>query len=303
MAGKERTPFEKPGVEDDRRMRAVVLNRVDPLMEGRVLVNIPRITPDGDPAAHKEIKRENTVNKDFLQNEELGDHIKSTVDSSNGIWARPLPECDFLVPYVGETIYVIMEDGDPSKVYYTKERPSLNGQTTAMSQVRVVADIITPDKRPNINILHEFKDGTTIYYNENEPSKEFHIKFPTGFEFSIQDNPENKNATISTQKGFKLVLDDLADSVRMETPKGMLARLDDKTNEVMINNQGSASKINMKDNNIEVSNKDGSKYTAKGGVITVENSSGAKQTFNGAVVTTEAGGGKITVGNGKVMIN
>lgn len=54
MSEREHGLYESNAMGDESRIRAVVVSTIDPLMEGRVLVNIPRLIPDGDPAAAKE---------------------------------------------------------------------------------------------------------------------------------------------------------------------------------------------------------------------------------------------------------
>ena len=293
MSEREHGLYESNAMGDGSRIRAVVVSTIDPLMEGRVLVNIPRLIPDGDPAAAKEITKTTNVNADVLQNTEMVDAVSNNIESSNAMWARPLmiASNDFCVPYQGSTIYVIMEDGDPNKLYYTKESPTLNGQTIGMDNVKASADVFTPSKKPLIKVLHEFKDGTTIYYNENPENREYEVKFPSGTSFSISDNEAASHIELITKNKFRIIADDTNKSIHLTTAGG---------HDVTLSDGGENG-----DSVISAKTSGGSTFTmtGDGANINMLNSAGAKIDMAGAVITAEAGGGKLVIGGGTVSIN
>ena len=322
---KDRGMFNQPGVIASQIMRGTVMSVVDPRMEGRIAVNIPRVTPDGDPAAVAKKDKTEHVDSSVLENSEIADAVPSTVTSTNTMWARMLKGVsgESKVPYEGQTVYCFFEDGDPNKLYYYPQIPTLNGQNTSMDKVRSTFDKYTPNRRPLIHMLHEFKDGTTVYYNENPEFKEFQIITAGDQSFSIRDSAEFKQLELLNASGQRVLLDETNKQITAKTAGGHMIILSDeaeKKKEEKPKMKGStkspfAEKEEEEDypanpeashpNQIQLRTAGGSTITMSGdgNNITIVNSGGAKVTMTGATITGEAGGGKVVIGGGKVQIN
>ena len=325
-ANKDRGMFNQPGVDSAQIMRGRVMSNVDPRMEGRIAVNIPRITPDGDPSADGKKDKQENVDTSVVENSEVTDAVGSTIGSTNTLWARMMKGVtgSYTVPYEGQTVYCFMEDGDPSKLYYYPLIPTLNGQTTEMDRIRSTFDKYTPARRPLIHILHEFKDGTTLYYDENSEHKELQFITAGGQSFSIRDSEEFKQIELLTAGGLKVLLDDFNSQLTATTPSGHALILSDevkqkKKKEKPKMKAGSKSPWAEKDeeqdyptnpaanlpNQIQLRTAGGSSISMSGdgNNISLVNSGGAKVNMAGGNISAEAGGGTVKIGGGRVQIN
>lgn len=291
----ERNLFETPQVKDSRDLRGLVVSVVDPLMEGRIAVIIPRVMPNSDPNMAQTKEKTNTVNKDILHNTELTGAVASTAKSSNQMWARPCRNAstgNFRVPYKGQTIYCYMEDGDPSKLYYKPYGPTLSGEVIAMDEVRASGDVFSPEKKPFIHVYDEFNDGTTIYYNENAENRELHCKFSNGFTASMESNPKAQRFELTTDLLYTFLIDQLNKKILTKCPNG----------HTMLIDAGEAPKISVTTASghvilLDDSEKPGAYITTAGGhVVNVDDSAGT-------ITATASTGGTVVIGNGKVMIN
>lgn len=240
MRNVDRTSLESPSVEDGRYMRALVVNRIDPRMEGRVAVLIPRLMPMEDSNLAKRTEKTSAIDTSSIQNTELKGAVSATVQTSNSLWARPI--CNgtgnFRVPYVGKTIYVFMEDGDPSKLYYTFSNPTLSGEKIGLDAIRSTADVFTPDTLPNLHVLEEFLDGTTIYYNENSDTRELELRFSNNFRISMADHPTSQQIELLTDSGHTAVLDQLNKHIYIRTADGHLVDIHDAEERISITSTG-----------------------------------------------------------------
>ena len=271
MARKERTIYDDNLVMDGRKLRGIVVNRIDPYLEGRIAVTIPRLIHKGDPAGVNYEKTVTPVETDLIQNDEITDLINKQVESSNAMWARPIkkPSGSYEIPYVGQTVYLEMEDGDPNKLYYIGIGPTISGDNPEMYNVQATSDVYTPDKKPNIHLLYEFLDRCAIYYNENTETRELRIHLPINSYIAINENSKNT-------------------SIEMKTPKGHTALLSDIQNDGIHLLTAGGSKIDM---------------SGDGANIKMTNKAGATTDMKDATITHSAGGGKIVIGGGKVKIN
>lgn len=252
-------------------LRGLVVNRIDPNMEGRIAVHIPRLMHKEDPYGVKMKETEEQLSTTMIDNSEVTELGSNSVKVVNAMWARPIsnPTGHYEIPYEGQTVYLFMEDGDPSKLYYFGIGPTIEGDNPEMYNVQSTADIYLPDKKPNIHLLQEFKDKCAIYYNENSETKEYRIHLPKDTFLSIHETDKDVSIELKTSGGHRVYISDkLENGITLSTSGG--------------------SKVFM---------------SGDGGNIKMVNSAGATTNMQGAVITHEAGGGKITIGSGKVSIN
>lgn len=291
---KDRNAFESTGIKDSRKMRALVVERVDPNMEGRIGVVIPRLMPDADPNLAMAKSTDIPIDKDVVQNTELHGAINNKVSTKNFMWARPERNCtgNFRVPYVGRTVTVYMEDGDPQKLYYTSSGPTLTGETIGMDEVKSSGDVYTPENKPNIHVMEEFKDGTTIYYNENKGTREYHIKFASGFEFSMADHSTANQIELTTTTGHTFVMDQKFKHIRLLTAGGHRVLMDDGNEAINVKVSTVGGHIvDMSDTNKNILVK-----TTGGHKIDMTDE-------DAKISVVGSGGGKVIVDGVKVLIN
>lgn len=239
-------------IDTSRDMRAIVVSRVDPRMQGRIAVVIPSIMPGVDPIKPAMQKGKVSIEHDGLENKEISAGVSGDIGTSNYIWARPTMSFsgNSRVPYEGSTVYVFFEDGDPSKVYYRPYAPTLSGDATDMETIGATTDQFTPANKPNIHVIDTFEDGTVLFYNENTGTREYGIKMKDGTTFSI-NNGENKAITLNTAGGFKLDINQTAQSINLSTPGGNIVDLNDGGGTISLTNSGGA-KITLEGGNVSI---------------------------------------------------
>ena len=326
MSFNDRNTMQQVSTNENMRLRGVVVNREDPIMEGRVAVIIPRLMHEGDPGGIKHTKKKTNINTDFLENEELGELVSKDIETSNAMWARPVGghSGKNKIPYKGATIYVYMEDGDPSKLYYSDEHPTIQGSNPEMYNVQATEDVYTPDKRPNIHLLEEFSDKTTVYYNENNATKEFRIHLTKGSYITIFENETSTKVELKTSGGHIVSLDDTNKRISLTTTTNHSVTLDDANKQISAKSAGGHS-IVLDDAGkaVNISSTGGHSFVMNdgGGIVTkttggssltmsqsgtdmiMQTSSGATVVMNGGGINASAGGSSISLGGGKININ
>ena len=210
-------------------LRAIVVSRADPLMEGRIAVWIPRLMPDIPPAA--EMKVENAPNPrgeaDYEPTTE-SDKPEEIV-SVNAMWARPatsfadgpdnaaVPSGRIAVPQRGETVFVFFEDADPRKPWWLPFGPSLAGSrldASALSDSETT--LADPEKLPNLLVETVLPNGNVLAWDYNEEVNTFVLRFANGHEIKIRDVPEESRILIRTAKGNYVLLEDNGDAIRVK---------------------------------------------------------------------------------------
>lgn len=315
MVNGDRGLYEHNSTSTSTFLRGIVVDREDPLMEGRIAVTIPRLIHEGDPAGLTLKTKTTNVNTDFLENPEVGELVNGSVETSNALWARPTKKTSgrYHVPYLGQTVYIFMEDGDPSKIYYMDFFPTIQGDNPEMYYVQAVSDVYTPDKKPNIHLLHEFLDRCAVYYNENKETREYRIHLPNNSYITILENDTDTKIELQTPSKHTIAMDDVAAKISVLTSKGHSIILDDGGGKTKPKEgeEGTSSK-----NKSSGSEKGGEKggggifaktvggstitMTGDGTQINLKNNAGAETDMKGAVITSTAGGGKVVIGNNKI---
>ena len=211
-------------------MRAVVLKRDDPLMEGRVGVRIPKVMTETDASDMEvcgmDINPKNP--SDYDPNSEITP-IRE-VKTTNMLWARPVlpfsPASEdgklmssgtFAVPTVGQAVYVFFEEGDVQKLRYYPFTPSLAGESIPMASLPEDSrqSLEDPERRPNLRVLAETPRGHIMAFDENEDSDYFVIRFANGHELRMKGAEDDSRIEIRTANGNAVQLDDLEDNLNI----------------------------------------------------------------------------------------
>lgn len=237
-------------------MRGIVVDNHDPQLEGRVALHVPKMVTKYDPKKVVTQSRKQSINTDLVQNDDFRDLIATDIETVNYIWFRPIFQNGFLVPYVGQTVHCIFEDGDPSKPYYYPFNATLNGEVIPMSKLKASADKYDADKKPLVHVLAEFKDGTIIYHDENRDNKRLALTFQSNHSISINENPKENSIELITESGHVLVLDQKNKHITIRTARGHMFKLDDVSTEITATTFGGKVKMVMRDSdgNLEITN-------------------------------------------------
>ena len=239
--------------EIDRKsaMRGTVMSTADPSLEGRIAVLIPKLMLKNDPNKIGKLNEKQSLTTEIFKNKEIADLCNNNVETSNTVWARPKFNNSFMVPYVGQTVEVFFEDGDPNKIYYNPLEISLEGQVIEMDMVKSTEDRFSVEKKPFIHVFKEFKDATIMYFNENQANKRFEITFKSKHSISINENlkedcieivtkdshrvildTKNKHVTVHTSKGHKIFMDDAGKQIKITTTGGHIIHMDDNAKSI-----------------------------------------------------------------------
>ena len=294
-------------IDTTKDMRAIVVDRTDPKGQSRIAVVIPKLMPSIDPVKPTASKKSISIDKEGLQNKEVSAGINSSISTSNHFWARPVRghTGNSRVPYVNDTVYVFFEDGDPSKCYYKPYAPTLNGDAAAMDTIGATSDQFNPSNKPNIHVIDTFKDGTTIYYNENGGTRQYGMKMADGTCITVDNSAgvqqillhtsknhnividqTNQNITAITEKGHKLILDDKNQNISMTTTGKHSMVMDDKNQAITTTSTGGHSvALNDKEASVSVKCSDGSQTLMKDGKVSTSNSGGASVVLDGSKVS------------------
>lgn len=270
-------------IDRKNRMRGTVIRNDDPLLEGRIGVLIPKLLLKADPNIKEKVEEDIILSKDDIKNKSISSYLNNSVKSVNYIWARPVFHNEYLVPYIGQTVYCFLEDGDPNKVYYQVEQPTLEGEVTTMEKVKNTKNKTDPNTKPLIKVIKEFKDGTIIYYDENDTSKRFAITYNNNMSISINYNEKEKNIELITTDKNLVVLDDLNKNIFIKTTNDNIIKLDDANKNILIKTTGGHI----------------GKFDDSGKNITLKSTGGNSVIINdsGNTITTKSAGGGTAIVN------
>jgi hypothetical protein len=196
--------------------------------EKTVMNDLRRVNLPGDGGTHQKI--------------ELGAQLKQTTyNPSAGSYG---------VPRVGTTIWVIFEDDDPLKLYYLPWGPSITGQVTPMQMVEQADNKASITRKPNIDVIREWHNGTCMYYDTNDDKNCFAIVFQNGHRLKFEFNSDASGIVLNTQGGHIVEIIDKSSRegddnpldyndqdgfnhghfIRLQTKKGHRVLLDDNDN-------------------------------------------------------------------------
>lgn len=269
-------------------MRGVVVSNEDPKLEGRIALMIPKLALKFDINVQEQINFTLNNNKDIIGNSDIKTLMKDDIESINYIWARPTDK-RYMIPYKGDVVYCFMEDGDPNKVYWSNQYPTLDGDVTPMDLVKNGSNKFDKKKKPFIHVFEEFKDGTILYYDENENAKRLEVKYKSGFTINMNDTSNSKNIEAKTASGHFLLLDDIGKNIIVKTASGHIADFNDKEEKINIRTKGGHN-INLSDSGKQIIVK-----TTKGNTMLMND--------NGDCITIQvAGGAKILITKTSILL-
>ena len=293
-------------INTDGIMRGIVVSNEDDKLEGRVALLIPKLALKFDPNIVEKVSFTLNNNKNIVGNTAVTNFIKDNVESVNYIWARPTAK-NYMIPYVGEAVYCFMEDGDPNKVYWTRLKPTLDGEVTDMELVKNGSNKFDKARKPFIHVFEEFSDGTILYYDENENAKRLEAKFKSGFTINMNDTDTNKSTEVKTASGHNILMDDLAKSINIKTAGGHNILMSDNEKVIRIKSSGGHS-VSLDDSGKQINIKTAGGHNIllndNGNVISATVSGGAKVLItNTSVLLQSTGKGRLLVHPGGVSGN
>ena len=225
------------------RMRGTVIRIDDPMLEGRIGVMIPKLLLKENPNSLEPNKEDISLSSGHIKNTSINSNLVSSIASVNYIWVRPIFLNEYMVPYIGQIVYCFFEDGDPNKPYYENNVATLNGSVTPMEKVKNTKNTFDKEAKPKIKVMHEFKDGTIVYYDENDNSKRFAITYKNNMSISINYNDKEKNIELITTSGHTVVLDDTNKNIRATTSGGHNLIMTDSGKSISMRSTGGASVV------------------------------------------------------------
>ena len=220
-------------IDKKDKMRGTVVGTDDPTMEGRIKVLIPKLMLKADPSLAIPTEEDRPIDNSIVANTGVKKIISSSVKLVNFVWARPVFNNEYLVPYVGQTVYCFLEDGDPNKIYYEMSSPTLDGEVTPMEKVKNQANVFDPKKKPFIHVIKEFADGTIIYYDEND--QRLAITYRNNHSISINNNEKDNHIELITNSNHKVILDQKNEFILLQSSKKHSIILDDKNKKISAN--------------------------------------------------------------------
>lgn len=207
-------------------MRGKVIRNDDPLKEGRIGVVIPKLMPSFDTVTEEpdETSFDRTVAATFEINSES--RPDGNVYHNNYYWIRPTNDIyngltestiggKYKTPRIGTWVYIFFEDEDIQKGYYAPWTPTIKGNVVSHKNLLdSAATVDDPVKKPNIDIIREYSNGTIIAVDINEEVNNFLIAFDNGHQLRIIDDGEGKNRMeMITGHTNYITIDDTVDDI------------------------------------------------------------------------------------------
>lgn len=208
-----------------------VLNNVDPSGEAQVGVWIPDLQPQNDGSSKEPYKIPSSDTSDLLDNDEDFKGTNKLHEANSYIWCRPAGNGDgeFSVPRVGQWVTVYFENEDPSKGYYGRGAPTSNKQMTPGANIgksdalpNTAGNWANPTSRVNIHVIKELGNGNIMFFDGNQNSNAFVVRFASGHEVLIQDAAET-GIRLKSGGGHIVHLDDKAKQIKITTQTGQVA--------------------------------------------------------------------------------
>lgn len=274
----------------------IVVRVDDPLLEGRVAVNIPSLSLI---ASHvkEEIKLSGT-GQGFTINDSTS--ITSKLESSNYLWARPTNFVEanensmnltnnggkYKVPKIGTNIVLFFMDNDPQKLYYMDATLTVKGELVSGKNIKDTDTWASATDKHLIQ-MYEFTNEDILEHNDklgylrfaktagyeaiivdNDKEKEFKVKTPSGHMIKL-DEKNNNNFHLNTASGHIMIMSDKDAIIKVTTAGGHILSIDDKGKKISLTSTGGNSVvINDNTGNIEI-NSNGKTIVNSGGNTTV----------------------------------
>jgi hypothetical protein len=203
-------------------MRAKVVKVDDPQLDGRVGCIRPRIMAKFDHGVE-----EASATVDRADSSKFATASQAVVGGDvpgvNYVWLRPAtfvfggPKEEtvggsFRVPRPGTWVFCFFEDDDPQKGYYFPFGPTNKGERVS-NENNESPHIADPTKKPNVDVLREYPDGTIIYTDFNDDQHTVVVRYRSGHALRIADNEKECGFEFVSTRGNYVKVDDLTDDV------------------------------------------------------------------------------------------
>jgi len=277
-----------PGLEArpnmQKRFRALVVNREDPELAGRIGVHIAELFPESDPQPGGTQPTKTSLPKTIFENQkDLS--LPPFVKEDNYIWARPAAfRVDgenvggrYVVPEKGTLVSVWFEDGDIKKAFWEDATPTTKGVATPGANIGKASGFAKstdhwkdPVKKPAMEVLREFANGSIVYADMDEETNGIVVEWSNGHRLAIHAGTEASGVYILTEKGHTVHLDDTSKQITIKTQTGKCqAVMDDGDGSIKFSAEGDISATAKGNAVIEVQ---GTLNVKSEGEMTVESS-------------------------------
>ena len=216
-----------------REFRARVIRNDDERLEGRIGVFIPALMTSysesqGDPAPAN-----HPLDTGFIENEaELG--LARMVKEDVYLWARPLHYVDYTrggkywVPTIGSHVNIHFENGDPNRPYWKPETAHLVDDILPQEGLTVTRgatpeSLEDPKKKPQIDLLREWPNGTSVYYDWNEDTNVFMIVLDNKHHIYLEKGDQGNAIELRTEQGHVMRFDEPSTEMQFSTQKGQVS--------------------------------------------------------------------------------
>lgn len=216
-------------------LRGVVVEDVDPEMNGKLGISIPRLMEGynakntSDTKIYPFMSGGNSGGN--LYDPEFSDVKESTtaVEVADYIWAMPAfpvaPSADakgissFALPVKGQVVFCFMEDEDPQKLYWLPITPTLENEPITFQNMLITLskkNDKVPEKFRNIIKIMQAPNGNVLGFDYNEDTNSFEITFSSGSSISIQENDQTKEIRLSNEENV-IIMDKLHKKLSIST--------------------------------------------------------------------------------------
>lgn len=223
----EISPINKPSLSGF--VRAKVLRVDDFELSGSILLYVPKLMPNFYSDPETETVGIDMIDDSLWVTKGGGEKPTGTPATSNGIWAKPsfylsamedaessaiISEGTYDVPKIGTWVYVFFEDEDPKKCRWLPFSP-FTGKFGVPLRNAVDSEATKSDaaKKPNIDVIKEYNNGTILAYDQNPEVNSFLIRFENGHTLRITDNPDSTRMDLISENRNLVTIDDGVDDI------------------------------------------------------------------------------------------
>ena len=214
----------------NRIFRARVIRNDDERLEGRIGVFIPSLMTSYAGSQDEPAPNDLAIIPDFVENAaDLG--LANTVKEDVYVWARPEHYVDgsrggtYWVPTTGSTVLVYFENGDPNRLYWKPATAHLVDDILPQEGLSIVrgntaGNLEDPKKKPQFDLLREWPNGTSLYYDWNEDTNVLMIVLNNTHRIFLEKGDQGNAIEMQTEQGHLIRLDELSTEMTFRTQSG-----------------------------------------------------------------------------------
>jgi hypothetical protein len=233
--------------------RGTVVNRVDPMGEGRLGIFLPAFYTEA-PAYTESPAPGLTVLPTDLFDNQSDLNLAQKVNTENYIWARPASWLvengrsasnqggGYRIPQVGTVVCVYFEGRDANRPYWIPFSPTVKGDVIAAREAgkgtnveNAAANWSDPAKKVNVDVIREYNNGNVLYMDSNADNNAFVLRFSNGHTLTVHHAAES-GIILQTQKGHLVQLDENSQEIRVKTHSGNVSVVLKDDGTIVINN-------------------------------------------------------------------